>query len=191
MLRRQGYENVAAPLVARLQERANRHFTTLTKLAVVCAYEHYTAILGNYVLCNPQVLRAAQPDMALIWGWHGAEETEHKSVCFDLYRAAGGRWLRRVTIYLLVTANFHRMFWRLYCSQLHRDGCFKPSRFPGTVGQVLRFLFGWRGVGWHLFGYGVAYVSWHFHPWRQDNRGKLLEWLSVNDARLRRLSRER
>jgi predicted metal-dependent hydrolase len=191
VLRRQGYDNVAEALVASLQEHANRNFTTLTKLAAVCAYEHYTAILGNYVLCNPEVLRSAQPDMALIWGWHGAEETEHKSVCFDLYQAAGGRWLRRITIYLLVTANFNRMFWRLYCSQLHRDGCFKPSRFPGTLGQALRFFFGWRGVGWHLLGYGVQYLSWRFHPWRQDNREELLEWLSANHARLRHLNGER
>jgi predicted metal-dependent hydrolase len=191
VLRRQGYDNVAEALITRLQEHARRHFSPLTKLAVVCAYEHYTAILGNYILCNPEILKSAQPDMALIWGWHGAEETEHKSVCFDLYRVAGGRWLRRIAIYLLVTANFNRMFWRLYFTQLHRDGCFKPSRFFATLTHVLRFFFGRRAVGWHLCAYGIQYLSPHFHPWRRDNREKLREWLSANHTRLRQLNRER
>ncbi len=191
VLRRQGYENVAEALVARLQEHSRLHFSPLTKLAVVCAYEHYTAILGNYILCNPQVLQQAQPDMALIWGWHGAEETEHKSVCFDLYRAAGGGWLRRIVFFSLVTANFTRMFGRLYFSLLHRDECFKPPRFLGTVGQALRFFFSQRGVGWHIIGNGLRYLGPQFHPWQQDNRGKLHAWLSANHTRLRQVDHER
>jgi predicted metal-dependent hydrolase len=185
VLRRQGYRNVAERMVSRLQEESRRYFSPLTKLAVVCAYEHYTAILGNYILCHPQVLEAAQPHMALIWGWHGAEETEHKAVCFDLYRAAGGGWLRRVGVFLLVTANFNVMFGRLYFSLLHHDGCLKPARLLATLCEALRFFFGRRGVGWHLVGHGLRYLSPRFHPWRQDNRGKLNAWLSANQARLR------
>ena len=186
VLRRQGYENVAEALIARLQAQSTRHFSTLTQLAIVCAYEHYTAILGNYILCNPRVLKSAPADMALIWGWHGAEETEHKAVCFDLYRAAGGGWLRRVILFILVTANFTRMFGRLYFSLLHRDGCLKPARLLRTVGQALRFFFNRSGVGWHLIGFGFHYLDPRFHPWRQDNRGKLNAWLAANQTRLRR-----
>jgi len=58
--------------------------------------------------------------MQLVWGWHAAEETEHKAVCFDLYRALGGGWLRRVLVLMLVTMNFSRLFWRLYLDMLRR-----------------------------------------------------------------------
>lgn len=53
VLRRQGYENAAQTLVARLQEQSKRHFSPLTRLAVVCAYEHYTAALGTIFCAIP------------------------------------------------------------------------------------------------------------------------------------------
>lgn len=185
VLERQGFENVTQNFIARLQERSHRDFSPLTKLAIVCGYEHYTAILGNYILSNPQVLRPATPDMALIWGWHSAEETEHKAVSFDLYRAAGGGWIRRVLVFVLVTINFSLMFGRLYLSLLYRDGCLKPSRLAKTLGQSVRFFLGGAGIAWHLLGHGVRYLSPWFHPWNQDNRSKLQTWLAANQPRLR------
>lgn len=184
VLRQQGFENVAHDFVLNLQAQAHRHFSPLTKLAVVCGYEHYTAILGNYILNHPRVLEPAQPDMALVWGWHSAEETEHKAVCFDLYRAAGGGWLRRVLVFVSVTLNFTLMFGRNYCSLLRRDGCITPSRIVGTLAQSFQFFFGRSGIGWHLIGYGLRYLLPGFHPWDQDNRSQLDAWLSVNAARL-------
>lgn len=189
VLERQGFENVVYGFVRRLQERSYRDFSSLTNLAIVCGYEHYTAVLGNYILSNPQVLRTASPDMALVWGWHGAEETEHKAVCFDLYRAAGGGSLRRTLVFLLVTLNFSLMFGRLYFSLLYRDGCLKPSRLAGTIGQSLRFFCGRPGVAWHLLGHGFRYLNPWFHPWNQDNRHKLQAWLAVNESRLRKVDR--
>lgn len=184
ILEAQGFENVVHRFIYRLQERSRRDFSPLTRLAIVCGYEHYTAILGGFILTNPQVLRSAETDMALIWGWHSAEETEHKAVCFDLYRAAGGGWIRRGLAFLLVTVNFNLMFCRLYFSLLYRDGCMKPSRLLKTLEQSLSFFFGVSGIAWHLLGHGVRYLSPRFHPWTQDNRSKLQSWLSANQFRL-------
>lgn len=185
VLEKQGFENVVHERINSLQERARHDFSPLTKLAIVCGYEHYTAILGNFILSNPQVLKAASPDMALIWGWHSAEETEHKAVCFDLYRAAGGGWLRRALVFLLVTLNFTLMFGCLYFSLLHRDGCLRPSRLFRTIGQFLRLFFSRLGVAWHLLWHGFRYLSPLFHPWNQDNRRELQTWLAMNQAQLR------
>lgn len=88
-----GYRNVVHNYIERLVKWTRSRFSPLTNLAMVCAYEHYTAILGGFILNHPKVLAPAPAEMALIWGWHSAEETEHKAVCFDLYRAAGcGAW---------------------------------------------------------------------------------------------------
>lgn len=164
ILQQQGYENIVHAWVRRLQQWAHRSLSPLTKLAVVCGYEHYTAILGNFLLNNLDVLKQASPDMALIWGWHAAEETEHKAVCFDLYRAAGGGWLRRVMVFLFVSFDFLLLFSRLYLSLLNRDGCLKIAKLFSTAQQFVRFFFGRRGVGWHLFGHGLRYLSPWFHP---------------------------
>lgn len=185
ILEKQGYRNVVQGFVKRLQEQSHRDFSALTKLAIVCGYEHYTAILGNYLLSNPHVLKLASPDMALIWGWHSAEEIEHKAVCFDLYQAAGGGWWRRVLVFLLVNLNFNLMFGRLYVSMLYRDGCLGPLRLLVTIGQSLRFFLGRSGVAWHLLWHGFRYLSPLFHPWNQDNRQKLQAWLITNKVRLR------
>lgn len=187
ILENQGFENVVHKIVDRLSEQSRHYLSPLTNLAVVCGYEHYTAILGNFILSHPQILKPASPDMALIWGWHSAEETEHKAVCFDLYRAAGGGWLRRVLVFLWVTFDFTLFFGCLYCSLLRRDGCLRPSRLFGTIWNVLRFFFGRSGVAWHLLWHGFRYLSPLFHPWNQDNRRKLQDWLVINQTRLREM----
>jgi hypothetical protein len=183
ILQSQGFENVVYDYIERLEAHGNKLFSPLTKLAVVCAYEHYTAILGNFILRNPKALAAASPDMALVWGWHSAEETEHKAVCFDLYQAAGGGWLHRVLIFFPVSLNFILIFARLYLSLLHRDGCLSPSRFFGTAVQSLRFFFGRSGIAWHMLWHGFWYLSPMFHPWNQDNRSELHSWLLENQER--------
>jgi uncharacterized protein len=184
VLEQQGFANVVRDYIVLLQSIGNRGFSSLTRLAVVCAYEHYTAILGNYVLRHPEVLEPAPPDLALVWGWHSAEETEHKAVCFDLYRYAGGGWLRRSAVFLLVSLNFTVLFSRLYINLLYRDGCLKPSRLAATAGQAARFFFGASGVTWHLLGHSLRYLSPWFHPWNQDNRRELQAWLRAHQDRL-------
>jgi predicted metal-dependent hydrolase len=52
-------------------------------------------MLADGTLCLDW-LDGAEPDMHTLWSWHAAEETEHKSVAIDVYRAAGGGNLRRV-----------------------------------------------------------------------------------------------
>ena len=181
----QGYENVSDDLARRLEQRAYRVFAPLTRLAVVCAYEHYTAALGDYILCNDHPLEHADPRMQLVWGWHAAEETEHKAVCFDLYRAAGGGWRRRVLVFMLVTMNFSRLFWRLYLDLLRRDGCLSARKFPGTVLRIVRLVIGPGGVGWPMAGAIVRYLNPWFHPWGQDNRAAMQAWLDAHRSSLR------
>lgn len=185
VLRSQGFENVVHGFIERLQARAHRYLSPVTNLAAVCAYEHYTAILGNFLLATPQAINSASADMALVWGWHAAEETEHKAVCFDLYRAAGGGWLRRVLVFLQVTLDFSYIFIRLYISLLRRDGCLRPSQLTKTIRQSTAFFFGASGVAWHLLWHGLRYFSPRFHPWNHNNRESLHSWLSNNQIRLR------
>ena len=183
----QGYENVSDELARRLEARAYRIFAPLTRLAVVCAYEHYTAALGDYILRDRRPLERADPRMQLVWGWHAAEETEHKAVCFDLYRAVGGGWLRRVLVLILVTMNFSRLFWRLYLDMLRRDGSFSLRRLFPTVVGIAWNVIGPGGVGWPMAGAIVRYLNPWFHPWNEDNRAAMQAWLDANAARLRRI----
>lgn len=180
ILKLQGYDNIVRNYVETLQVRSER-YAPLTRLAIVCGYEHYTAILGDVILNKPKILDNTDADMALIWGWHAAEETEHKSVCFDLYHATGGGYLRRIFTFMAVTINFQVMYLRLYLSLLYRDGCLKPSQILATLLRTIQFFMFSTGIIWHLFQNSLRYFSPTFHPWKVNNRKSLEIWLAENN----------
>jgi predicted metal-dependent hydrolase len=185
VLEAQGYENVSDALADRLEKRSYRIFSPLTRLAIVCAYEHYTAALGDYILRDDGPLERADPQMRLVWGWHAAEETEHKAVSYDLYRQAGGAWLRRMLVLAMVSVNFGRLFWRLYLYLLWRDGCFSPKKLAPTLFGIARMVVAPRGTAWVVAGAVLRYLNPWFHPWQHDNRATMQAWLDANAAQLR------
>jgi uncharacterized protein len=73
-------------------------------LAATAALEHFTATLAEVVLTSEEIrdLMGAEPVRDL-FVWHALEESEHKAVAFDVYRAVGGRERLRVW-----TMNFFR-----------------------------------------------------------------------------------
>lgn len=68
----------------------NRH-SALGHLAWTAAAEHYTATLATRVLSSAEIQAIpGDPEVRHLLNWHAVEESEHKSVAFDVYRAAGG-----------------------------------------------------------------------------------------------------
>ena len=187
VLERQGYRNVTYDLIARLEKISYKKYSAVQRLAFVCAYEHFSAVLGNFLLRNPQVLKDAPKQMSLFWEWHAAEETEHKSVCFDLFEAAGGTWRQRVFSYFVMAYYFIMGFTRLYLTMLRQDGCFKLKNIGRTLWRSTRFFWGYRGVSWYILFHAPRYLSPTFHPWNQNNRRLFKRWLTRNDRNLRKL----
>lgn len=61
------------------------------RIGLVAAIEHYTAALGVFVLeADAWDQHGADPVVADLFRWHGAEEVEHRTVAYDLYRHLGG-----------------------------------------------------------------------------------------------------
>ena len=72
------------------------HQWDLLRLGIIATVEHMTCVLGKYALYNTQWQRlGADPNMLDLVKWHGAEEIEHRSVAFDLYRHLGGGYIAR------------------------------------------------------------------------------------------------
>ncbi len=81
------------PLGFRRQPRRLRRFWLMRRLAIIAAVEHFTAVLGWWVINSPALDRTgADPTMLDLLRWHGAEEVEHRSVAFDVYRHMGGSY---------------------------------------------------------------------------------------------------
>lgn len=152
------------------------------RLAITCALEHYTAMLADFVLRHPAWLATAEPRMRTLWSWHAAEESEHKAVAFDVYRAAGGGYWKRVLWYLHVSLVFWWDTTRQTAYNLQRD---RALWSWSTWRSAASAWFGRRGLAWHLLKPGLDYLSPRFHPWQHDNRALLQMWLESNDDAVR------
>lgn len=74
----------------------------IIRVGVVAAVEHFTAAMGMYVLEADWERSGADPVVADLFRWHGAEEVEHRTVAYDLYRHLGGGWMMRIFILMMV-----------------------------------------------------------------------------------------
>jgi uncharacterized protein len=84
-----------------------RVMSDLSNLAATAALEHFTATLAELLLTDAETRdmlgHEGVRDLLL---WHALEESEHKAVAFDVYRAVGGGERLRTFTMDLVSAFF-------------------------------------------------------------------------------------
>lgn len=84
------------------------------KLATIAAIEHYTCVMGNWLLEEQTKLDATTHDekMMDLFKWHCAEEIEHRNVAFDIYNHVSGnnRWLRYVAMVQTIPGLYMALF---------------------------------------------------------------------------------
>ncbi|HEX2578171.1 MAG TPA: metal-dependent hydrolase [Aquihabitans sp.] len=78
-----------------------------SNLAATAALEHFTATLAELVLSSEDA-RALFGDQRVLdlFLWHALEESEHKAVAFDVYRAVGGTERMRTVTMDVLTVGF-------------------------------------------------------------------------------------
>ncbi|MEQ1785694.1 MAG: metal-dependent hydrolase [Acidimicrobiales bacterium] len=75
-----------------------------SNLAATAALEHFTATLAELVLTSAETQHLfGHDEVKNLFLWHALEESEHKAVAFDVYKAVGGSERMRVW-----TMNFLR-----------------------------------------------------------------------------------
>ena len=134
-------------------------------VAITAANEHFTAILAEWLLTNPDLLGDQDERLKTLWLWHSAEESEHRSTAFDIYLALGGDHEWRVTWMRRITTIFLGDTIRQTIHNLRRDGTLWQWR---TWGSAASFLFGKRGLVRELYRPWREYFRADFHPRRQD-----------------------
>ena len=140
------------------------------QLAGTCGAEHYTAVLANAILSDPEWMQSVSPKMRELWRWHAIEETEHKAVAFDVYRQCVGNERLRKIVFLFVTYNFTKYTFLNTCSMLRHEGKLWSLR---TWLDGINFLWGKPGIVRKCLPEFMAYLKTGFHPWEQDNRALL------------------
>ena len=153
-------------------------FPKSTHLAGTIALEHFTAILGNMVLVDKPIMDGAQPAYKQLWMWHAMEETEHKAVAYDLWKAVMkptlGNYLHRSAVMLLATSIFWPVVAYFYVRMVAADPESRKVMLRGMP-ALLKLMFGGKGRFWRLIPEFFEYFRPGFHPWDQDNRYLLEE----------------
>ena len=153
-------------LVAKRKAFAQKHLPPLRQLAGTVALEHLTAIMADATFRNPAGLEGAHPKMKELWHWHALEETEHKSVAFDVFEAVGGKAnMRRFAMFVTTLEFTHHVIRNMRL--LLRN--YKGSRIKLWFGGM-KFLFGRNGAFSGLLRPYLDFYRKDFHPWDHDNR---------------------
>ncbi|MGZ4683224.1 MAG: metal-dependent hydrolase [Acidimicrobiales bacterium] len=79
----------------------------MSNLAATAALEHFTATLAELVLSSEETRQLfGHDEVRNLFLWHALEESEHKAVAFDVYRAVGGSERLRVFTMNLMRFGF-------------------------------------------------------------------------------------
>ena len=140
-------------------------------LAITAATEHFTAVFAEWMLRNPDLFEGTETRLQTLWLWHSAEESEHKSTAFDLYRALGGTDSSRIKWFKHITLLFLLDLLRQTVNNLDRDGTLWQWL---TWKSAASFLFGRQGMVRLSYQPWRAYKKTDFHP------NQLASDLSVN-----------
>lgn len=143
-------------------------------LAVTAALEHYTATLAETLLTKPEC-RAILGDNEVrsVLLWHALEESEHKAVAFDVFRAVGGTERQRVWTMRLTSFQFILLMSVFTTISLARDpATYSPVRLLRSLARIPRSPFLARDVRRTLQGYNRP----GFHPDDNDATQLLAYW---------------
>lgn len=145
-------------------------------VGLTAATEHFTAIMAEHLLVHREQLAGTEARLQTLWLWHASEETEHRSVAFDLYRALGGNERWRLRLFYIVSFRFLTDLMLQTLGNLRRDGTLWR---PSTWASGWRHLFGPDGVARELRRPWARYRRADFHPGQQDAE-PALRWLRAN-----------
>ena len=147
MLKANGYpelSDVEASIVADYKKFSKRSLAW--RLAYSAGFETMTVGLTEWLMDNKDELFGdADPVVSSLVLWHMVEETEHKTVAFDVYEAiSGSYWMRALG---LLCGSFHVGFIsrRGYRAMLKRDGRWSTLRSRLELWRMVSKFF--RKVG--------------------------------------------
>ncbi|WP_424186441.1 metal-dependent hydrolase [Actinokineospora sp. G85] len=146
----------------------------ISSLAVTSALEHYTAALAETLLIDPraqELLGTSEVRSVLLW--HAIEESEHKAVAFDVYRAVGGTEKRRIWTMRWMTFSFlFGVTMHTLLSLAGDKAARNPKRLFKSFAALRHSPFLTKEVRQRIRDYNRV----GFHPNDNDNTALLEKW---------------
>lgn len=153
-----------------------RQLPPLTCLAITAALEHYTAALAETLLTDVRAQRLlGETEVREMLLWHAVEESEHKAVAFDVYRAAGGSERRRIAVMRAISLCFILgVLGHTLLSLLADRATYNPVRLLRSIAALRHSPFLTREVLHRI----RAYNRPGFHPSDNDNAELVERWIT-------------
>src|SRR3954447_14284702 len=144
-------------------------------LAFTAALEHYTATLAELLLTDEEARWAVgEPGARDILTWHALEESEHKAVAFDVYKAVGGGEIMRIFIMFLTDLLFifETGVMGVISVLKARDARRHPIRLLRSLARLPQSPFmSWRAVRILAEDHPPG-----FHPNHRDTKQPIAQW---------------
>ncbi|HEX9682398.1 MAG TPA: metal-dependent hydrolase [Acidimicrobiales bacterium] len=155
----------------RVRERIS---TKRACLALTAALEHYTATMAYVLLTNADARdMITDPEIRNLLLWHALEESEHKSVAFDVYKAVGGgERLRTITMTLTTVFGAVALVVSTAISLARDRAAWNLPRLARSVARLRRSPWLRRDVRRHVLDYNRA----DFHPDDHDIADVVAAW---------------
>ncbi len=168
-----------------LTGRAGR-FWLHERLGIYAAAEHFTAVVGEWLLDNrPFDVRGVDPTMLDLLRWHGAEELEHRNVAYDAFEYVAGGYGRRVRTAFIAFAGLAAL-WFSTAKRLYND----DSTNGGAAGRRLWWPLAYRRAARarmiptlvFLARQIPPYLNPSFHPSQGGDVDKAVRYLAQSPA---------
>jgi predicted metal-dependent hydrolase len=142
-------------------------------LAATAALEHFTATFAEVLLGSEKARAMVGEGVLGLFLWHALEESEHKAVAFDVYRAVGGSERTRVLTMNMLTVGFlGAMALQVLVSLLGDRATYRPGELRASWRRFRRSPFLRRAVWRQLRDYNRP----DFHPDDRDTAGLVGRW---------------
>jgi hypothetical protein len=174
-LQEMGYPTHRVDRMVRRDARlADRRLPGRVRLAITAALEHYTASLAETLLTDEraqELLGTSEVRSMLLW--HALEESEHKAVAFDVFRAVGGTEKLRIRVMRIVTVSFLLgTILQSIASMLADRATYHPIRLGRSLAALPSSPFLSRQIRRRI----AAYNKPGFHPDDHDNSELVAKW---------------
>ena len=146
----------------------------IANLAATAALEHFTATFAQLLLSNDDARELfGHDEVRNLFLWHALEESEHKAVAFDVYKAVGGSERMRVWTMKALTYGFILGTAFEVVVSLARDGAaFRPGRLRASWRRFRRSPI----MQAHLWHQLRDYNRPDFHPDDNDTTELVARW---------------
>jgi hypothetical protein len=161
-------------MVKRDMKAAHKKMPPKMQLAVTAALEHYTATLAETLLTDERAQELlGDGEVRSVLLWHALEESEHKAVAFDVYRAVGGTEKMRIRVMRTITVSFiFGTVMQTIASMLADRATYNPVRLVKSLAALRHSPWLSKDVRRRIADYNRV----GFHPDDHDNSELLERW---------------